>query len=296
MSSGERWSRPPLRPFERSLTLMSNADTTCPCGPSCCNEDELPRRLRRLIYNGGLLGPPPEVHWGEAPSFPHTSRRWWAHGACPWRPSAAARRGDPWRRPGGAGGDQRPVAGRARRWPGSTVGGHGRAGCLGGASGTAGHDPERAGSTERCASRGPWTCCRPRARSPGSGISGSTAWSPRPLERRHFTIPELVPSFPLGRLFAIRRDRAACLRARLGPRLVHIPSEPSGSQRSPAVRRPPSSQVGSCGYKAWCRTLIRMRSQVQDLAYRWGRAARCTCTSARGETTRQYECGRPRTR
>jgi hypothetical protein len=46
-----------LRPFERSLTPMSNADTTRPCGSSCCNEDELPRRLRRLASEGhGRLG------------------------------------------------------------------------------------------------------------------------------------------------------------------------------------------------------------------------------------------------
>ena len=30
-------------------------------------------------------------------------------------------------------------------------------------------------------------------------------------------------------------DRATLLRARLGPRLVHTPSEPSSSQRSPVV-------------------------------------------------------------
>jgi hypothetical protein len=34
-------------------------------------------------------------------------------------------------------------------------------------------------------------------------------------------------------------------RAGLGPRLVHTPTEPSGSQRSPAVHRSPRSQVRS---------------------------------------------------
>jgi hypothetical protein len=37
------------------------------------------------------------------------------------------------------------------------------------------------------------------------------------------------------------RTRPPSLRTRLGPRLVHTPSEPSGPQRSPAVHRSPRS-------------------------------------------------------
>ena len=48
--------------------------------------------------------------------------------------------------------------------------------------------------------------------------------------------------------------------ARIGPRLVHMPSEPSGSQRSPAVRRSRRSQGRSWGNEPAGRTLIRMRS------------------------------------
>jgi hypothetical protein len=49
-----------------------------------------------------------------------------------------------------------------------------------------------------------------------------------------------------------------------GPRLVHMPSEPSGSQRSPAVHRSPSSQVPSWGNEPGGRTLIRTRSSLGD--------------------------------
>jgi hypothetical protein len=54
-----------------------------------------------------------------------------------------------------------------------------------------------------------------------------------------------------------------CLRARLGPRLVHTPSEPSGSQRSPAVssgRSFPQVADAILRKQAWGRTLIRMAS------------------------------------
>ena len=47
--------------------------------------------------------------------------------------------------------------------------------------------------------------------------------------------------------------------------LVHMPSEPNGTQRSPAVRLGAGSRAGSCGYQAGRRTLIRMRSEVQVL-------------------------------
>jgi hypothetical protein len=50
-----------------------------------------------------------------------------------------------------------------------------------------------------------------------------------------------------------------------GPRLVHMPSEPSGSQRSPAVHHSPRWQVRSCANRAAWRTLIRMKSEVQVL-------------------------------
>jgi hypothetical protein len=55
-------------------------------------------------------------------------------------------------------------------------------------------------------------------------------------------------------------DRRPC------PRLVHTPSEPSGSQRSPAVGRSRRSQTRSCGNRPGGRTLRKMRSQVQVLA------------------------------
>ena len=43
-----------------------------------------------------------------------------------------------------------------------------------------------------------------------------------------------------------------------GPRLVHTPSEPSGSQRSVAVHRSTRWQVRSWGNRPGCRTLIGM--------------------------------------
>jgi hypothetical protein len=45
-----------------------------------------------------------------------------------------------------------------------------------------------------------------------------------------------------------------------GPHLGHTPSDPSGSQRSPAVRRSCRSHVRSWGNRNGCGTLIRMRS------------------------------------
>jgi hypothetical protein len=54
-----------------------------------------------------------------------------------------------------------------------------------------------------------------------------------------------------------------------GPRLVHIPSEPSGSQRSPAVHRSPRSHVRSCGNRSWWRTMIRMRSLTSRASLRY---------------------------
>ena len=47
----------------------------------------------------------------------------------------------------------------------------------------------------------------------------------------------------------------------VGPRLVHIPPAPSGSQRSPAVGRSRRLQARSCGNRSRGGTLIRMRSQ-----------------------------------
>jgi SAM-dependent methyltransferase len=69
-SNGERWSRPPLRPFERSPTPTSNADTTFPSGSSCCNDDELPRRLRRLATRQVVAEDGPRHH----PSWTHMPR------------------------------------------------------------------------------------------------------------------------------------------------------------------------------------------------------------------------------
>jgi hypothetical protein len=45
-----------------------------------------------------------------------------------------------------------------------------------------------------------------------------------------------------------------------GPRLVHMPSEPSGSQRSLVVPLGAGRRWDSGGYEAGCRTLIRMGS------------------------------------
>jgi hypothetical protein len=52
----------------------------------------------------------------------------------------------------------------------------------------------------------------------------------------------MLPALPSGCLVAKDRSVGVCYRtgqeptrARLGPRLVHMPLEPSGSQRSPAV-------------------------------------------------------------
>jgi hypothetical protein len=47
----------------------------------------------------------------------------------------------------------------------------------------------------------------------------------------------------------------------VGPRLVHIPPAPSGSQRSPAVGRSRRLQARSCGNRSRGGTLIRMRSR-----------------------------------
>ena len=60
----------------------------------------------------------------------------------------------------------------------------------------------------------------------------------------------------------LSQAEAGAMRSRKGPgpRLVHIPSESSGSQRSPSVRRWCRSHVQSCSNKPACRTLIRMRS------------------------------------
>jgi hypothetical protein len=52
----------------------------------------------------------------------------------------------------------------------------------------------------------------------------------------------------------------------------------SGASFAQVADRIPRNRPG-------CRTLIRMRSQVQVLACRWGRPTRCTCSSAFGETT-----------
>jgi hypothetical protein len=60
-------------------------------------------------------------------------------------------------------------------------------------------------------------------------------------------------------------SRATKRGARPGPCLVHIPSEPSGSQRSPAVGRSRSLQARSWENRPWGRTLIRMKPEVQVL-------------------------------
>ena len=53
-----------------------------------------------------------------------------------------------------------------------------------------------------------------------------------------------------------------------GPRLVHTPSEPSDSQRSPTVSRSRSWQARSCRNKPEWRTLITMRSVRQPVIER----------------------------
>jgi hypothetical protein len=91
-----------------------------------------------------------------------------------------------------------------------------------------------------------------------------TRRSPRRLacrgSRRGSTLPAKV-----------REAQHRCPRERggPGPRLVHIPAEPSGSQRSPVVSSDRSfAQVADAILRkqARGRTLIRMRSQVQVLA------------------------------
>jgi hypothetical protein len=75
-----------------------------------------------------------------------------------------------------------------------------------------------------------------------------------------------LPKLPSRPPIRDQMGPGTCLYAWLGPRLVHTPSEPSGSQRSPAVGRSRRLQARSWGNGPWGRTLIRMRSQVQVLA------------------------------
>jgi hypothetical protein len=137
-------------------------------------------------------------------------------------------------------------------------------------------------------STGVGTRFRPAAAAPTLGLqrrpgsrSGSTR---RALVMPHHPERQPAPGSAINR---------ALLGAVGGPRLVHTPSEPSGSQRSPAVRRPCRSRVRSCRNRPGWRTLIRMRSSWNDRV-----PDRCGLTSRRprsvdGQCSRPVAAGRP---
>src|SRR5215211_342186 len=110
-----------------------------------------------------------------------------------------------------------------------------------------------------------WGITMPLARTARLYRGMSLAQTPPglPLTRRSPRRGSLVGAAGGGLLASQGRDaerRCPHRRGMPGPRLVHTPSEPSGSQRSLAVHRSPRWQVRSWGNKPGWRTLIRIRS------------------------------------
>jgi hypothetical protein len=91
--------------------------------------------------------------------------------------------------------------------------------------------------------QGPSRLCCPAQASCAGQHNPTTSSPPRPFggPSRRIGWPAITPGLSSScrrgpeRRRRPRQDRATCLCARLGPRLVHTPSEPSGSQWSPVV-------------------------------------------------------------